>query len=820
MRCFILGFVLGCYWVHQQATLYTVWAYLAAACALLLMICLNRKIQSVMHDAAFVQGALYVLMGILLALLWVNAYASYLLKDTLPRTCEKKEITVVGVVDDLPAISPNRTQLVLSVESAQYQGKSIPSFPKRIQLSWYRQHRFSKVIHHHAAVLPGQRWQFTVRLKRPHGLVNPYKRDSEITYLEKHIQATGYVIGDRNQLLTPFVFSVKRYIHHLRFLLRDRLHQQLSVLPYSGIMVALLTGDQSEIQPDTWEIFRQTGISHLVAISGMHVMLVAGFLSKIFAWLWRKSFYTSLALPLILPESKVRMIAAVVIAAGYVLMAGLGIPAQRAFLMLFITAWGMLSARSVSASLLLSIALFVVLLFDPWALYSAGCWLSFMAVSILFYSTYAARCHNSLGLREERPKNAGRIKRCLVKGWQQCRQFCATQYVLLLGLFPVSVVVFGQYSIVSPITNALAIPVVTLTVVPLLLLGCVLPDGLAHYVWYTGHTILHWLMDCMVQCASWSWSMSYFAVPNRITTGFAMLGIAILLLPKDYPYRHIGWFGFLPFLFYPAQHPVPGDVWLTALDVGQGMAILVETAEHRLLYDTGGKLGDESDLGKTVILPYLMARGINKLDTLLISHQDTDHSGGARSILKEIPVQLLLSSLPEGHHIHALTSVSRRCEAGQRWVWDGVQFEVLHPLAVDYQNPRHKPNAMSCVLSVKAHNKQILLAGDIGKKQEKALIKRLPASQLKSWGLIAPHHGSNTSSSEPFLRIVDPQWSIFQMGYLNQFHHPHPLVFKRYQALKIIPFRSDEQGAVHISISEKRATIEGQKTKYPHYWYQ
>lgn len=819
MRCFIFGFVLGCYWGHQQAALYSVWAYLCTASMLGLLLYCRLQLLAIIQSA-FIQCIVYFFAGVLLGLIWTNAYAAYVLKDALPHADEKKDITVIGVVDDLPAEDANRTQFTLQVESAHDQQKAIYPFPKRIQLAWYQKHRFAKKVNKHPPVLPGQRWQLTVRLKRPHGLVNPYKKDTEIHYIEKHIQASGYVVTDTFQLLTLFVFSVGHYIHHLRFLLKEKLHRQLSNSTYAGMMTALIIGDQSGITQDTWAIFRQTGISHLVAISGMHVMLVAGFLSKVIEWLWRKSFYTSLALPLILPAPKVRMISAVVIAAVYVVMAGLGIPAQRAFLMLFITAWGVLSGRAIPASILLSLALFVVLLFDPWALYSAGCWLSFMAVAILFYTRHANTSVKAKTRQLSDVNLIKKVKHYLMMWLCRVRQLCATQYVLLLGLFPVSIVVFGQYSMVSPVTNALAIPVVTLGVVPLLLLGCLLPDSLASVVWYGGHAILVWLMDCMIQCASWSWSMFYFVVPDHVTTAVALLGMVILFLPHGYPYRYMGWLGFFPFVFYPTLSPAQGDVWLTALDVGQGMALLIETAEHRLLYDTGGKLGDDSDAGKAVILPYLMARGINTLDTLLISHQDTDHSGGAKSILKEISVNHLLSSLPIKHDIHPLVPVSERCEAGQRWVWDSVQFEIFHPVPDDYAQHKIKPNALSCVLSVRAHGRQILLTGDIGKKQEKSIMQRFSPQHLRAWGLIAPHHGSNTSSSEQFLRAVNPAWTLFQMGYLNQFRHPHHLVLKRYQDLHIMLFRSDEHGAIQVKISADKADVNGVKKQSPHYWYQ
>lgn len=815
MRIFILGFVLGCYFTHQQAALFSWYCYFFAISLIGGLVFLRRFCCHAQHD--YLQLIIHVVIGVLIGMVWTNCYAHYVLQHPLPVALEQKRITVSGTISGLPNADQQRTQFVLHVETASIEGKALSDFPDNIQLSWYSQHRFSHQVLSHQAVLPGQRWLLTVKLKRPHGLVNPFKKPSEIHWLENHIQATGYVVPEKGyQLLSDFVYSVGHVVHRFRYLIKERIHRLLADKPYWGIIVALIIGDQSAIAQGTWQIFRQTGISHLVAISGLHITLVAGFLSKLVELGWRYGFGTKLALSLLMPAQKVRCIAALVIAGIYVVVAGLGIPAQRAFFMLLVMTWATLSARSVPVSYVLSIALLIVMMIDPWSLYSAGCWLSFMAVVFLFYSRYITL--DTINHKEtEEQIHWLRYVRLL---WQRLYRFCTTQYVLLLGLLPISVVVFGQYSLISPIANAVAVPIVTLSVVPLLLMGCLLPDVLASWLLYLSHCCLSWLMSLMTMLASCSWSMLYFVIPHPFFTFMAIAGTVILFLPQGYPYRSVGWLGVLPFLFYPTQQPEEGDAWLTALDVGQGMAVLIETAHHRLLYDTGGKLGEESDIGQSVILPYLRARGVNHLDTLLISHQDTDHSGGAKSILSAIPVDVLLSSLPTHHSIIPFAKHSIRCVAGQHWEWDGVQFEVLHPTSVDYEIPMVKPNAISCVLSVVAHHRQILLTGDIGIKQEKAIVRRYSEEHLHSWGIIAPHHGSKTSSSLVFLQTVQPAWAIFQMGYLNQFHHPHPKVMERYQALHIAPYRSDTSGAIEIKLMHDKATITALKQQSPHYWYQ
>ncbi len=644
-----------------------------------------------------------ILAGLLAGFFWAALSAHLALRHELDPASEGRDITVIGTIDSLPYQFEQGARFNFKVEH------SVGDFaaPPRVALAWYGDA---------VDVQPGQRWQLAVRLQRPHGNANPFGFDYEAWLLEQGLRATGYVRteGRRNRKIDEFVLTASNLVERSRALLRTRIADALPGKEYKGVIVALVIGDQRGIDQSDWALFNRTGIGHLVSISGLHITMVAGLFALIAASLWRRSFFTHTQLPLLLPAQKVAALVGVVVALAYVLLAGFGIPAQRTLYMIAVVACALWSGRITGVSHVLCAALGVVVLLDPWAMLWPGFWLSFGAVAVILFAT------------------AGRQ---LAPVWLALR----TQYVVTIGLVPLSLVLFGQVSLVGPVANALAIPLISFVVTPLSLIGSMLPQPLTG--WVLGAA--HWCVDMLAVFLGWignaSLSVWGAPVPPAWAFVFAMAGTLWALAPRGWPRRWIGLLAWAPLLAAKPSYPQPGHLMVTTFDVGQGTALLIETSAHRLLYDTGPAYTPESNGGNRVIAPYLRARGIGSLDAMVISHADADHAGGALAMLAAVGVDWTLSSLPLDHAIIAASRRHTRCQAGQAWRWDGVQFEVLHPAPDDYADAALKPNALSCVLKVSIGGRAILMAGDIEAAQEAALIGRA-GSGLAADVLLAPHH--------------------------------------------------------------------------------
>ena len=376
---------------------------------------------------------------------------------------------------------------------------------------------------------------------------------------------------------------------------------------------------------------------------------------------------------------------------------------------------------------------------------------------------------------------------------------------------------FGQISIISPIANAIAIPLISFLVTPLALLGSVLPAPFSGYLLALAHAGIDLLAYILAWMSHLPGAVWMAPIPPGGIFICAMAGTLWLLAPRGMPLRWLGFIGWLPLLLNLPSHPHEDAMWVTAFDVGQGMAVLIETPQHRLLYDTGPAYAPESDGGNRVILPYLHARGIYRLDGVIVSHNDNDHSGGALSIFNALPVDWVASSLAYDSRIVAAAPHHVRCVAGQKWEWDGVRFEMLQPAAASYESTKYKPNAHSCTVKISVGQEAILLAGDIEATQEDELVNGMP-EKLKSTVLLAPHHGSGTSSTLPFLQAVKPQIAIFQVGYRNRFRHPKSEVYERYGDLGITRLRSDDAGAINVRLGDVLSFSE-YRLAQPHYWY-
>ncbi|NML60792.1 DNA internalization-related competence protein ComEC/Rec2 [Massilia sp. RP-1-19] len=761
MRCVILGFVAGAALLQTRAALpdEAVVAGLAIAGALMLL--LRRPVINTVG-------------GGLLGFCWAAFLAGLALAPTLSKEDEGRDLALTGVVDSLPYNFDQGVRFHFRVEQAQ--GARFP-VPPRVALAWYTGFRDS--ARQVGDVQPGERWQLTVRLQRPHGNANPHGFDYEAWLLEQGIRATGYIRPDvdGNRRIDAFVPAFSTLVERSRATLRARIRAALAGKEYAGVIVALVVGDQRAIDQSDWKVFNRTGISHLVSISGLHITMVAGLFAVIASSLWRRSFFTDAQLPLIVPAPKVAALAGAGAGLLYVLLAGFGIPAQRTLYMLTVVAAALWFGRITNVSHVLCAALGLVVLLDPWAVRAPGFWLSFGAIAVILYATSG----------RTRPRET-RMAAALRVGTH-------TQYVVTIGLVPLTMLLFSQVSLVSPFANALAIPLVSFIVTPLSLAGSLLPAPLSNILLGAAHLVMEGLAALLAWVGDMRFAVWTAPVPDPWMFAFAIAGTVWMLAPRGWPVRWIGVAGWLPLLANLPTHPREGEMHVTAFDVGQGTALLIETSHHRLLYDTGPLYSTESNGGNRVILPYLRARGIESLDGIIVSHSDVDHSGGALTILDAVKTGWVASSLWFDHPVVKASPSHHRCVAGQGWLWDGIRFEMLHPTPESYADTSLKTNARSCTLRITSGRHSILLAGDIEAAQEAQLLAR-ESRGLRSDVLLAPHHGSGTSSTQAFLAGVGPSIALFQVGYRNRYRHPKAEVIQRYEKLGVERLRTDQAGAV------------------------
>ena len=811
MRSAIIGFVAGIGLLQIQGSLPPP-AWLAVPVAIALVLFYVWRLARIRGAAAaMMHGAAGTLLGFAWAALVAHAY----LGQALPAGLEGEDLVVVGVVESLPNRSEQGVRFNFHIETAHH-GGTLVIVPPHVALGWYAGMHGEPVAV--GAVEPGQRWQLSVRLQRPHGSANENGFDYEVWLLEQNLRATGQVRTTAeamplNLMRDAFVPGFGTIVERARGHLRDKILAALPGQPYAGVLVALVIGDQRAVAQSDWTIFNRTGIGHLVSISGLHITMIAGLFGALVHALWRRSFFTGAQLPLWLPAQKAAALAAAFTALVYVLLAGFGVPAQRTLYMLWVVAAALWFGRLGSVSHVLCLAALAVIVLDPWAVLWPGYWLSFGAVAMILYA--------SVGRMPVNPAAVPRRQHW----WNQLQAATRGQYVVTVGLVPLTVLLFGQVSLVSPLANSVAIPVVSLLVTPMALAGSLMPAPVCGWVLLLAHQLVAWLAVCLVWLSELSWAVWSAPLPAAWMFVCALVGAVWLLAPRGWPARWLGLVGWLPLLCNTTAHPAPGTMTVTAFDVGQGMALLIETERHRLLYDTGPAYSPESDGGNRVIVPYLKARGIDRLDGMVISHNDNDHSGGALSIFKQIRTDWVASSLASDSAIVQAAPGHRRCEAGQRWTWDGVDFELLHPGAASYDSLKWKPNARSCTLKITPHGAagasqaplSMLLAGDIEAIQEDELVGSIP-DKLRATVLLAPHHGSGTSSTLPFLLAVQPSIAIFQVGYRNRYHHPKPQVFERYRDLGIQRLRSDDSGAITLQFGSS-LSIRTYRSEHARYWY-
>jgi len=756
---------------------------------------------------------------------WAMLQAVWALDQRLPASLEGRDLVVIGVVDQLPQASDRGLRFRFRIERCVAPAGTCPG-PVAVRIAWYRGFA-SESAHAPPAIRPGQRWQLNLRLRRPHATLNPGLFDAELRALEEGIAANGHVrrggAEHPNRLIDPWVLQPRAALERLRAALRERMSAALaSQSPeVRGVLIALVIGDQAAIPPSWWEVFNRTGVGHLMSISGLHITMLAALAAGVAGRLWRSATLARAmrARPLasLLPAPHARWAFGLAAAFGYSALAGWGIPAQRTCWMLAAAGVALLSGRARSPVAVVSTAAAVVCVFDPWAPMAAGFWLSFAAVSAIVW--YGSAC----APRRRGRDRAGRAVTAVgsplppepgerLRGWLRSIRVreplvdaLRAQYAATLVLLPLGVVFFASVALVSPIANAVAIPLVSALITPLALGGAaaagILPPAGSSLL-----TLCGWLTEALLAMLRWvdPGGIGALAIPLPPVPALLLASIACawLLSPVPFAGRAFAALALLPLLLTPVDEPGPGELRLTALDVGQGTAVLVETGGRRLLYDAGPQFGPDNDAGARVIVPYLRSRGIGRLDALVVSHLDLDHSGGALAVLRNLRVDWVASSLPHDHPVVAQAARHFDCRRGERWLWGRTRFTWLHP--GDEREPamRSPTNARSCVLRIDGPGGSALLAGDIEAPQERRLLGLFEAATLAADVLLAPHHGSATSSLPEFLDAVDPAVAIFQVGYRNRYRHPNPRVLGRYAERAIEVLRSDAHAAITVRLRE------------------
>ncbi len=794
----LLGFAAGVGSLQLQAELPPWPAAFAAAGLCAAVLALRWQQSSAMALAALLGPPLAMAAALLFGFGYAAWRAELRLADALPPEWEGEDVVVVGVIDDLPHASERGARFTLAVESVHTAGAVVP---RRLSLAWYHQWQKGGPQDAVPQLVAGERWRLTLRLKRPHGTANPHGFDVEAWLLENNLRATGYVRSDvANRREDAFAGRPTDYVQRARSRVRDRILAALPDSPTAGVVVALAIGDQRSISEAQWQVFNRTGVTHLVSISGLHVTVFAALTAALTGALARRS----VVLTSRFPSRRVAVAAGVVAATAYVLLAGAQVPAQRTLLMLAVAAIGLWLSRPGSAALVWLWALVAVLAHDPWAPLAAGFWLSFGAVGLLLYGA------------------GGRIAPPRATGWTQrlgraFRAAVRAQWLVTIGIVPLTLALFQQVSVISPLANAVAIPVITFGVVPLALGGIFLPADL---LWRAADGLFAVLMGALEAMAGLPGAVWQQHAPPAWALPAALLGVAWLVAPRGVPGRMLGSIWLLPLFVVVPPRPAAGEFRLTVLDVGQGLAVVVETHRRTLLYDTGPRYHDTADAGSRIVAPFLRAIGVARLDAIVVSHQDSDHSGGLRSVRQVTPVASLLTSLPADAAADgpgpAGGDLPERCLAGRRWTWDGVTFALLHPLPAHYANPRTRSNDLSCVLRIDSAHGSVLLPGDIEAASELELVARDPAA-LKADVLVVPHHGSRTSSTPPFVAAVAPGVAVFTPGYRNRFGHPRPEVVARYHMAQ--RYRTDLDGALTFTFAAGAApTPQAERVRRRRYW--
>ena len=709
---------------------------------------------------------------------WALIVAHYRLYHSLPIALEGQTLIAKGMVASIPENHPHQLRFDFLIK--ELTTKILIHYPLKVRLSSYRYRNSNNP----PQIKKGDIWQFAIRLKRPRAFWSEGSFDYQAALFQQNIQATGYIV---NRIPAHLIKTSNAYyfIDHLRERLTRNIEKSLKNYSLVGLISALSTGVRYEITDAQWQVMRGTGTNHLFAISGLHLAFIVGIIYFITRFFWCRIPNAAL----IIPASQVAAALTVLFALFYAALAGFALPIQRALLMLLIFLGASLLRRNLASGYTLHCTLLIILVYSPFSILSASFWLSFMAVAFIFYSTL------------------GRLKP--MKVWQVWGK---TQLSVGLGLIPISLLFFQQISWISFLANIIAIPSIGFIILPLTLLGSfttLLISSWGNALLILAEQLLEllWQLLSVLSTLQWAQYTAFIAAPWILVS--SLLGVLLLLAPQGFPMRFLSVIYLLPLFFYKPVGPKSGEIWFGLLDVGQGLATVIRTQHHTLVYDTGPSR--TFDAGRAVLLPYLQKLGIQKLDMLIVSHGDNDHIGGAKSLLEQIPVINIVTSIPQKF----LPRPADFCREKTYWEWDKVKFEIMYPVSNDI----YLGNDSSCVLKVGNYRHSILLTGDIESSAENSLVKH-SGDRLASSILVVPHHGSKTSSSIEFLNQVKPRIALFPTGYRNQFKFPHKIVLKRYQRLKSTIYDTAVDGTITLKLNPNSShiQIETYRQKYHRFW--
>jgi len=754
----------------------------------------------------FYQPKTRVLLMLLLGFFAANWQAEQVLKQDLPPALWNQVFIVTGVVRTVQ-VQARKIRFDLDVQRIEgYPDLAIG----RVKLTWY---------HAKSAHLPilavHDIWQMQLKLRPLGSYRNQYSLDSSRYALLHKIRHQGYVL---NKAVPPVLLGKAdlNLIEQLRQHILQTIKRYLGSHPQRGLVEALSVGMRDNMHYVDWQVLRQTGTSHLVAISGLHIGYIG-----LLAWLLAAGLYRHLA-----PVSWVNSVsvsfvafsAAVLAAIFYALLSGMAIPAQRALLMLAFPTMARLFYRHIALEKILALSFILILLWDTQAVLSASFYLSFVAVALMFWgiSAYPHKQKNSLSSHKI-DKSLPTLfwstfiqpyQRLVLYPYRYIRSLLSVSVIIMLGMLPLSLYWFQGVSWVSPLANLVAIPLIAAIILPLILLALfclpIFPQ-VSGFIWEICANMLGYLRDYLQFLTQLNGFWEY----GQLSDIHLLVAISLsllLLLPRGIFPRPLLLLSALLLFYNPKTKPEFATVTVNVFDVGQGLSILLQTQNHSLLYDTGIRKASQQ-----VILPEFKARGIKKLDTLLISHHDRDHSGGTGLLTKKIQVKQLLSSEPL--FFQQLEIPKKHCQSGQHWRWDGVDFEILHPKS-NYGLSSNNDN--SCVLKVRAGKQSLLITGDISQKAEGFLLQMQYAA-LKSQVLIVPHHGSHHSSRPRFINTVKPDLAIVSAGFLNSYHHPSPSVIAAYRAIGSKVLDTVETGQIQFSLGKSAKIIPHIATR--HYWH-
>jgi competence protein ComEC len=701
---------------------------------------------------------------VLLPAIWALFHAHWAIDDRLAPQLSGQDILVAGTVCEFPDSDRGVHRFVLKLDR-----RSPAGLPRRIFLSWY-----DSASHPSA----GEAWRLKVRLKRPRGVGNPGAFDFEEWAMMRQIGATGYV---RDSPLNGRLIMAGSDcpLIRIRQAIVTRMENALGESPATGHLLAISVGARNRLSEADWGVLRRTGTVHLMAISGLHIGLVAALMSFVGRQIGRFFLRSGLNFA---PLFAARWFA-VSGAVAYSALAGFALPAVRALVMVVAVVALTTARRGVHAEQTLGAAVFAVLLVEPWAPSGAGFWLSFYAVTLLLFS--------GIGLQGFALGYQTRLRRPLGK----VQQIFHAQFVLSVGLMPLGIYFFEQVPVVGLISNLLVVPIFALLIVPFDLLGMavVLVSPTIGAALLTPVTVvMEWMLWVLAWLDGLPFSVWQPPPARPAWVAVSVLATLILIWPRPFRGRMIGLILMIPLLFGSSAH-APPFLRIVVMDVGQGLAILVQTAGHALVYDTGPSYRTR-DAGESVVLPVLRHFGIRTLNTLIISHADNDHVGGGASVSAAFPAALLIAPEPTSQ----ISLRYRRCDAGMEWTWDDVNFKILHPEQPGGKQ-RWSRNDGSCVLLVRAKGHTLLLSGDIEERAERRLAGSALIRQVSL--VIAPHHGSNTSSSQVFVDTTKPRFVVFSSGFKNRWGHPKALVKDRWLQAGACLLSTAESGAIVFEVN-------------------